>query len=412
VADELAVWLYGEQVATVARDRRGPRLTYSAAALERYELGTPLLALALPVAPRTYPQGVVRSYLDGLLPEGEARTIIARDVGESPSDTFGLIRALGRDCAGAIIIQPADDPSPPKATTTTAEPLTTDEIGDLVSNLRSAPLGAGGRVRLSLAGVQEKLVLTRMSNGEWGRPVDGTPSTHILKPEVAQFPATVENEAFCMRVAKHLGLEVANVETTEIAGRKLIVVERYDREVSTDGAVARIHQEDFCQALGIAPESKYEEDGGPSLAQIAGILATVATPDSLERLLAAVVVDVLVGNGDAHGKNFSLLHERSGALRLSPLYDLLCTLHYGDDRLAMYIDDVRRTNRVTMDRIVNEATRWGMGRRFVTDLITHLLEGADDAIGAAQDETNGVPPALISTIKEQLTRLKVADANA
>jgi serine/threonine-protein kinase HipA len=408
MANELAVWLYGDQVATIDSDRRGPRLTYTPTALERYELGTPLLTLALPVSPRPFPQGLVRSYLDGLLPEGEARTNIARDVGESPNNTFGLIRALGRDCAGAVVIQSIEDPPPPTATTTTAEPLSPDEIEDLVRNLRSAPLGAGGRVRISLAGVQEKLVLTRMPNGAWGRPVDGTPSTHILKPEVAQFPLTVENEAFCMRVAKHLGIDVANVETTEIAGRKLIVVERYDRDITANGAVTRVHQEDFCQALGIPPEMKYQEDGGPSLARIAGILATVAAPDSLERLLAAVVVNVLVGNSDAHAKNFSLLHERTGALRLTPSYDLLCTLNYGDDRLAMYIDDVRRTNRVTTDRIVNEAMQWGMGRVTTTDIITDLLDRADNAINTASDETVGVPLALVTTVKEQLARLKMA----
>lgn len=406
MAGELAVWLYGDLVATIERDRGGPRLTYSATALERYELGTPLLTVSLPVAPRAYPQGVVRSYLEGLLPEGEARTNVARDIGESPNDTVGLIAALGRDCAGAIVIQPADDPPPPVATTTTAEPLTTHEIEELVRNLRSAPLGVGGRVRLSLAGVQEKLVLTRMPDGQWGRPVDGTPSTHILKPALAQFPMTVENEVFCMRVAKHLGLDVANVETTEIAGRKLIVVERYDRHVSAAGAVERIHQEDFCQALGVPPDMKYQESGGPSLARIAGTLATVAAPDSLERLLSAVVVNALVGNGDAHAKNLSLLHERSGALRLSPVYDVLCTLQYGDDRLAMYIDDARRTSRVTADRIANEATRWGIGRGAVTHIVDDLLDRAADAIATARDETEGVSSALLTTVTEQLAQMK------
>lgn len=110
MADELAVWLYGDHVASIEHDRRGPRLTYTDTALARYPLGTPLLTLPLPVAARTYPQGVVRSFLDGLLPEGEARRAIARDVGESADDTYGLIRALGRDCAGAIVIQPAGDP--------------------------------------------------------------------------------------------------------------------------------------------------------------------------------------------------------------------------------------------------------------------------------------------------------------
>ena len=405
MANELAVWLYGDHIASIERDRRGSRLRYTDTALERYPLGTPLLTLSLPVAARTYPQGVVRSFLDGLLPEGAARRAIARDVGESPSDTYGLIRALGRDCAGAVVIQPADDPPPLSPTTATAEPLTSEEIESLVRQLRSAPLGAGARVRISLAGVQEKLVLTRMPDGRWGRPVDGTPSTHILKPEVTSYPMTVENEAFCMRFAKHLGIPVAGVDTTVIAGRKVLVVERYDRHVAADGTVQRIHQEDFCQAIGIPPETKYEEDGGPSLSRIAGILATVAISGSLERLLGAVVVNSLLGNGDAHAKNFSLLHEASGALRLSPLYDLLSTLHYGDDHLAMYVDGVHRTTRVRSDRILAEATKWGVGRAAASDVIDDLLSRAGDAVAAARDETPGVPDGLIATVTEQLERV-------
>lgn len=405
MTDELAIWLYGDHVASIERDRRGPRLTYAQAALEQYQLGTPLLTLSLPVAAHTYPQGVVRTFLDGLLPEGEARRAIARDVGESSSDTYGLIRALGRDCAGAVVIQPAGDPPPPSPTTATAEPLTADEIESLVRELRSAPLGAGGRVRISLAGVQEKLVLTRMPDGTWGRPIDGTPSTHILKPEIAAYTMTVENEAFCMRIAKHLGLLVAEVETTTIAGRRLLVVERYDREVAYDGTVRRIHQEDFCQAIGVPPETKYEEVGGPSLSRIAGILATVATPDSLERLLGAVVLNSLLGNGDAHAKNFSLIHERSGALRLSPLYDLLSTLHYGDDRLAMYVDDVRRTSQVTSGRILRETAKWGMSRAVASSVIDDLLSRAGDAVAAARDETPGIPDELVATVTEQIERV-------
>lgn len=408
MADELAVWLYGERVALIDRERGRPRLLYTTEALDRYALGTPLLSLSLPVGNRRYPQGIVRPFLDGLLPEGEPRRSIARDVGVPPNDTYGLIRALGRDCAGAVVIQPAEDPPPPRPTTATAEPLGPEEIDALVRDLRSAPLGAGGRVRISLAGVQEKLVLTRMQDGSWGRPVDGTPSTHILKPEIAAYPQTVENEAFCMRVARQLGLDVASVETTEIAGRRLIVVERYDRVVSADGSVERIHQEDFCQATGIAPETKYEEDGGPSLRRVADILQSVAAPDSLERLLQAVTLNVLLGNGDAHGKNLSLLHHASGALTLAPLYDLMCTLHYGDDRLAMYIDNVQRTNRVTAERIANEAVRWGLSRERATATIGNLLDQAPAAMAAAREETAGVPNDLVSTIERQLAQLRSA----
>lgn len=405
MAEELAVWLYGERVATVDRRRGRPRLAYTEEALARYDLGTPLLSLALPVGAERYTQGVTRPFLDGLLPEGEPRKAIARDLGLRPDDTYGLIEALGRDCAGAVVVQSPGEP-PPLPTTVTAERLAAGELEALVEQLRSAPLGAGGRVRVSLAGVQEKLLLTRMPDGSWGRPVDGTPSTHILKPEIAAYPHTVENEALCMRIAKHLGLDVAAVETTEMAGRKLIVVERYDRSVGEDGSVERIHQEDFCQATGAPPDTKYEEDGGPSLRRVAGIVQSVAAPDSLERLAQAATLNVMLGNGDAHAKNLSLLHDPSGSLSLAPLYDLMCTLHYGDDRLAMYVDCVQRTDRVSAERIVNEAIRWAMSPSRAAEIVDDLLDRAPGAIAAAREETEGVPEDLVATIERQLTRLR------
>ena len=402
---DLGVWLSGALVATIDQDRRGPRLTYTPEAIRLHGLGTPLLSLSLPVRAERFTQGSVRPFLDGLLPEGEARRIIARDLKVDPDDTVELIALLGRECAGALIIQPLDDDRPPGLTTSTAEPLSDEELANLVANLRSAPLGVGGRVRVSLAGVQEKLVLTRMVDGGWGRPVDGTPSTHILKPEIAAYPNTVENEAFCMRIAKHLGLEVAEVETIEVAGRKLLVAERFDRLVGPDGTVERIHQEDFCQATGMRPVDKYEEDGGPSLSRIAAIVASVSIRGSLERLFQSVLLNVVCGNGDAHAKNYSVLHERAGAVRLSPLYDVMCTLAFGDDRLAMYIDNVRRTDRVTTERLVNEGVRWGLTRRRCVELAAAMLDGAPAAIEMARQETDGVPEPVLSAIERQLARL-------
>ena len=405
MADELAVWLYGELVAIIDRHRGRPRLAYTGEALSRYPLGTPLLSLSLPVTDRRYPQGIVRSFIDGLLPEAGSRRAIARDLGVHSEDTYGLIGELGRDCAGALVIQPAEDPAPPAATTTTAEALDENGLEELVKNLRSAPLGAGGRVRVSLAGVQEKLLLTRMPDGRWGRPVDGTPSTHILKPEIAAYPHTVENEAFCMRVAANLGLEVASVQTAEIDARKLIVVERYDRKIGADGSVERIHQEDLCQATGVPPDIKYEEGGGPALRRIADIVQSVAPQGSLERLLQATTVNVLLGNGDAHGKNFSLLHRSTGALTLAPLYDLMCTLHYGDDRLAMYIDSVQRADRVTAKRLANEAARWGMSSEHAAAVIGDILTRAPAAMTQARERTPGLPAELFATVEHQLERL-------
>jgi serine/threonine-protein kinase HipA len=408
VADGLAVWLDGVRVADISQERHRLRLTYTEDAIRQYELGVPLLSLPLPLTAQRYPHGIVRAFLDGLLPEGDARQAIARDFGVSTDDTYGLIRAVGRDCAGALVIQPDDEPAPPRPTTLTAEPLTEAQIADLVANLRSAPLGVGGRVRISLAGVQEKLLLTRMPDGKWGRPVDGTPSTHILKPEIATLPDTVENEAFCMRLAKYLGLSAASVETTLVNGRKLIIVQRYDRVIHQDGSVQRLHQEDFCQATGVLPDKKYQEDGGPSLARIAGILQAVAPATDVEALLRAVVLNVLIGNGDAHAKNFSLLHHPPGALGLAPLYDLMSTLYYGDDRLAMYIDSVQRTRRVTADRILGEAARWGLLRRRASQIIADILDRTPDAIALAMAETPSLPAEIPAIIDSQLAQVKSA----
>jgi serine/threonine-protein kinase HipA len=403
--DRLAIWLYDTKVATVELERRRMRLQYTAKAIQSFPAGAPLLSLQLTVRQERFPNGAVRSFLDGLLPEGDARRLIAEDLSLRADDTFALASALGRDCAGALVIQPDDEKAPPPPTTLTAELLNETELARLVENLRSAPLGVDQRVRISLAGVQEKLLLTRLPDGRWGRPVEGTPSTHILKPKIRDYPKTVENEAFCMRVAKNLGMDVAEVETIAVGGQGLIVVSRYDRLVTPTGEVERIHQEDFCQATGIGPANKYEEDGGPSLRKVAGILSE-ANPDSLEALLRAVTFNVVIGNGDAHAKNFSLLHDRAGGVRLAPLYDLLSTLMYGDDRLAMYIDNAHHTNRVTFDRLLSETATWGLSRARAAEIVVDLLARLPDAAQRAASETPGVPGDILDLITVQLDRLQ------
>jgi serine/threonine-protein kinase HipA len=407
MSERLAIWLYGGKVATVESERRRMRLQYTQEAIESFPGGAPLLSLQLTVRQERFPNGVVRAFLDGLLPEGDARRLIAEDLSLRADDTFGLARALGRDCAGALVIQPDDEDAPPPATTLTAEPLSQDDLARLVEDLRSAPLGVDQRVRISLAGVQEKLLLTRLPDGKWGRPVDGTPSTHILKPEIRDYPHSVENEAFCMRVARNLGMAVADVEAITVNGRQLIVVSRYDRVVAPTGSVERIHQEDFCQATGTMPANKYEEDAGPSLRRLAGIL-NEADPDSLDALLRAVTVNVVIGNGDAHAKNFSLLHDRTGGVRLAPLYDLLSTLMYGDDRLAMQIDDVHRTNRVTLDRLLNETATWGLSRTRAAAVVTDLLARLPAAVESAARDTPGLPEEVLAIVASQLDRLQAA----
>src|SRR5680860_1474798 len=206
------------------QERGRLRLTYTEEALGRYPPGVPLLSLSLPLTPQRYTHGVVRPFLDGLLPEGEARRAAANDFNVLSEDTYGLVRALGRDCAGALVIQPDDEPAPPLPTTLTATRLSDSEIGELIANLRYAPLGVAGRVRITLAGVQEKLLLTRMPDGSWGRPVDGTPSTHILKPDITRFPNVVENEAFCLRLARNLGSPLRMSKPPQWAAAELSLI--------------------------------------------------------------------------------------------------------------------------------------------------------------------------------------------
>jgi len=396
----------------VESERKGRlRLSYTEEALSTYEGGTPLLSLAFPLTRDRHPDGVTRAFLEGLLPEGESRRVVAEDLDLPASDVFGLVGALGKDCAGALVIQPEDEPPPTIPNTRTAQPLTGDDLGELVANLRSAPLGIDRDVRLSLAGVQEKLLLTRMGDGGWGRPIQGTPSTHILKPEIERFTNTVSNEAFCMRVAKHLGLSVANVETILVDQSSVLVVERYDRVVDPDGTIHRVHQEDFCQVLGSPPDKKYEQDSGPTLARLARVLQSVADPSASETLLRAVTLNVALGNCDAHGKNFSLLHTESGVLSLAPLYDLLSTRLYPlDDKLAMYVDSVQKADRVTAERMINEAVRWGIARKRAEEIVADSLDRLPAAVSAAANETVGLPPALPELVGKRVDRLLAISA--
>jgi serine/threonine-protein kinase HipA len=168
-------------------------------------------------------------------------------------------------------------------------------------------------------------------NGAVALPAPGQPTTHILKPPISRFHATTENEAFVMRLAAAIGLDVAPIEPCVVRNRSFLLVQRYDRTIGDDGHVRRIHQEDFCQALGVPPETKYASEGGPTFKDCFELLRRVAARPAVEilKLLEAVIFNVIAGNADAHGKNFSILYGDEGP-RLAPLYDLLATVAYPD----------------------------------------------------------------------------------
>jgi len=207
-----------------------------------------------------------------------------------------------------------------------------------------------------------------------------------------------------MRLVKHLGVPVADVELIDVGERPVLAVARYDRNVDVHGNVQRLHQEDFCQALGLLPTWKYEDTGGPGLRRLAEIL-TVVDPNALALFLSYLFVHVLVGNGDAHAKNYSLLHTPEGVLTLAPLYDVMSTLRYGADHLAMFVDNIQRVDRVTGARVINEAVHWGMSRDTVSHLLADLVARAPKALELAATEINDVADEVLETVGAQIRAL-------
>lgn len=297
------------------------------------------LSLSLPLRKEAYLDDESHPFFANLLPEEKIRTLITRNLGISPNNDYGLLERIGGECAGAVSLEP--DGKAPSSATGSYRQLSPDELNGIIKQLPMRPLLAGEKgVRLSLAGAQKKLPV--YYDGEhYHLSLESAPSNHIIKPAIEDLDHTVENEAFCMALAHAVGLEVPRTFIHQHDATKVFVIERYDR-TGTGREIRRLHQEDFCQALRIPPEFKYEAEGGPSLAACFALVrahSVRAGKDTLA-LLNWVIFNFLIGNSDAHGKNLSLLLLPEGP-RLAPFYDLLSTriyAHYGlTSNLAMKI---------------------------------------------------------------------------
>ncbi|WP_423927158.1 type II toxin-antitoxin system HipA family toxin [Candidatus Palauibacter sp.] len=344
---------------------------------------TPPLSVSLPRRAEPFPRRECRPFFAGLLPEESQRDRVARTLGVSSLNDFALLDRLGGDVAGALqLLSPGESPAEPDADYS-PKPLDEAELLDVLNTLPWRPLLAGEEgLRLSLAGAQSKLPVV-MVEDVIALPAPGQPTTHILKPAIPDFSHTTENEAFAMRLARAVGLPVAAVEPRKVGDRTLLLVERYDRSAGPDGRVRRIHQEDFCQALAVPPEIKYAGEGGPTLGDAFALLRQVAARPAVEilKLLDAVVFNLIVGNADAHGKNFSILHDAAGP-RLAPLYDLVMTVAYPElaSTLAMPIGG--RTRLAEMDlrgwaAFAREATvGLPLIRRRVTEITGSVIQRA------------------------------------
>jgi serine/threonine-protein kinase HipA len=294
------------------------------------------LSLSLPVRAEPYHDEFAKPFFANLLPEAEIRYLIAKNLGLSEKNDFALLEAIGGECAGAVSLFPEGTILP---THKDYKKLNDEALNQLISDLPSQPMMAGEQdIRLSLAGAQHKLPVFYDGN-EISIPRGVAASSHILKPPMVHYPNTVENEYFSMQLAERIGL---NVPETQILHKAvpLYLITRYDRIRNKQGDLIRLPQEDFCQAMAISPNNKYEKEGGPSLKACFELVRnhSIQPTKDLNELLNWVIFNVLIGNADAHGKNVSFMLTPEGPL-LAPFYDLMSTAIYPNlaQKMAMKI---------------------------------------------------------------------------
>jgi serine/threonine-protein kinase HipA len=342
------------------------------------------LSQSLPLRTKRFNRKECHGYFAGILPDEAKREIIARNLGISARNDYAMLERIGGECAGAVTFIPAGQALPER--NYGYRKLSAEELAAILKELPKRPLLAGDEgIRLSLAGAQDK-VAVRLEHGEVCLPLGGAPSTHILKPAVERFDSVVFNEALCMKLAAAAGLPAAPVETMNVNGLDYLLVERYDRihkqRPDAEPVLERLHQEDFCQAQGMDSEHKYQREGGPSLKQCFGLLRAVSSAPAVDlaRLLEAVIYNYLVGNNDAHGKNFSLLYRGAGTAnpetRLAPLYDVVSTVYYPElsRDMAMKIGGEYSSERVTARNFEQLAEEAGLGKPLVRSRVADMAE--------------------------------------
>lgn len=318
---KLRVWFEQRCVGVICRHSKN-RLSFTYDD-EWFSTGFPV-SLNLPLQTAPFDDEATRTFFDNLLPEQEIRGRISKQIQISEANVFALLETLGGECAGALTILPEGDKPTEQLQ---YERINKEKMGELIVLLPKRPLLAGENgVRLSLAGAQNKLPLTIVGE-DYLLPLNGSPSTHILKPPISDFPETIENETYCMSLAKLIGLNVPRVLITDTVPRGYLI-ERYDRIISKD-TIRRIHQEDFCQAMGLPVALKYQNEGGPGPGDCFSLLKHSATSSAdREQLFNLFIFNHLIGNTDAHAKNISLLYINPPKPVLAPFYDLLCTQVY------------------------------------------------------------------------------------
>ncbi len=384
----LIVYLNSQRVGRLEEDDRGElRFSYDQVWLEKPS-ALPL-SHSLPLQASVFSGKKARAFFAGILPEEEPRGQVAKILGVSAANDFAMLAGIGGECAGAVSLLPEGE-VPTESQTGSCGRLTEPEIRQIVAELPRRPLMAGwDGLRLSLAGTQDKLPVIVYDNAI-SLPLGGTPSTHILKPEPVRFPGLAANEMFCMTLARSVGLNVPKIIFRRVGEKPCLLVERYDRRTDENGATVRIHQEDFCQEMGLPPERKYQAEGGPSLPDCIALLRDWSTVPVLDisAFINGLIFNILIGNADAHGKNYSLLysgHER----RLAPFYDLVSTLSWPElsRTLAMKIGGCDSINAFSIGAWKKMAGKSGLGWPMLRERMAETSRAVLSKLDAVQKQT-------------------------
>ncbi|MBN2807969.1 MAG: type II toxin-antitoxin system HipA family toxin [Deltaproteobacteria bacterium] len=408
--NKLIVYLNSEKVGFLEQDDSGlMQFTYNQHWLEKP--GAIPLSRSLPLQSKMFQGKQTRSFFAGILPESQPRRKIAEILGISAGNDFAMLEMIGGECAGAVSLLP-EGSTPPDSRNAQNRELTELELQQLIDELPNRPLMAGKEgLRLSLAGAQDKLPII-IHDDRIYLPHGGTPSTHILKPEPDRFPGLVANEIFCMTLAKTVGLNTSATEYRQIGGKPCLLVQRYDRINDENGITTRLHQEDFCQALGFPPEQKYQAEGGPTIHKCISLLREWSTAPALDipNFISGLIFNVLIGNADAHGKNFSIIYS-GGERRLTPYYDLVSTIAWDNitKNIAMKIGNSKTVNAFTIGEWKKMARDAGLGwpmlRERMGEISNRMLLKFGEVETQAKDYSYSMATLLQKTIEKRAKKM-------
>ncbi|HEY7243407.1 MAG TPA: type II toxin-antitoxin system HipA family toxin, partial [Xanthobacteraceae bacterium] len=378
------------QVGTIEVDGHGPGLRYDPKWLGLR--GAFPISLTMPLAPERIPAETFLPWAANLLPESEQLRTLGQLLGMARSDVIGLLCAIGGDTAGALSIG-----QPGRTASVHWRPLETPEdLERVIEDLPRKPFLAGEEgVSMSLAGVQSKLAVAVDAAGRICIPMHGSPSTHILKPDTPRLPGSVHNEAFCLSLARRLRMPAPQVTTGRAGSRSYLLAQRYDRTHVAD-RWRRLHQEDFCQALGKLPSAKYESNhtglGGPSLPEMLALARRHLPAIDLLRFVDMVVLNVLLCNTDAHAKNYAIMIKGNGAA-LAPMYDVVCgeVWDHVTRRLAQRIGGAERGDALTARHWRQLARDCGLNPAQVLERVRGLAELVLAETQAAAAEVAAMP---------------------